>query len=278
MNIKEETRNFLASYPYSETTKRTYSDILPRVLDRYDGDVEKLSAADLLDLISANGWGNPRKCLALAATQKFLKWKYGNTHPALSAKIKRIKGKPQRSLDKDTALALLASFNPYSATGARNLAMASLALDTGLRASELCRLEIKHLNLEARVLQVLVKGGKWRSAVFSGETAIHIQRWLHYRKEAKNQEQLFTSTFTGEALTPEGLGNIIKSWGEKIGIKLSPHDLRRSFAVLATEAGAPERILMEGGGWETSEMIITYTRNLRLETMRKYLPVDQLGN
>jgi len=73
------------------------------------------------------------------------------------------------------------------------------------------------------------------------------------------------------------LNQIVRQWGIAIGIKLSPHDLRRSFATLATELmGAPERILMEGGRWSNSEMIQRYTRTLKLEAMRKYLPVSGL--
>jgi len=73
------------------------------------------------------------------------------------------------------------------------------------------------------------------------------------------------------------LNQIVRQWGIVIGIKLSPHDLRRSFAMLATELmGAPERILMEGGRWSNSEMIQRYTRTLKLDAMRRYLPMSGL--
>lgn len=101
--------NFLASHTYSQETKRTYRDIIPRVLD-VNTEIETLTATGLLEMIEKQNWGNARQCLGLAATQKYLNWKYGDAHPALSAKIKRQKGSPQRSLDKNVALKLLASF------------------------------------------------------------------------------------------------------------------------------------------------------------------------
>lgn len=273
LNTKD-IENFLASHTYSLETKRTYKDVITRVLGNVK-DEEDISPSEILQLIDANGWGNARRCLALAATQKYLSWKYGANHPALAAKIKRIKGKPQRALDESTALQLLASFNRYKDTGARDLAIAALTIDTGLRSSEICRLEIRYIDFERLTLQVMVKGGQWEVAVFTPETAAHIQHWLSFRKS--DSGWTFVNTRTGEQLTPEGLGNIVKSWGQRIGIELSPHDLRRTFAVLATESGAPERVLMAGGRWRHSKMIIRYTETLRLDSMRKYLPMRKFS-
>jgi len=274
--MNSDLANFLASFPYAASTRRTYEDILSRLLTRSQ-DLANMTASELLEILDENKWGNSRKCVGLAAVQKFLAWKYGTTHTALSAKIKRLRGRPQRALTPEMALKLLASFDPYHPKGARDLAICSLALDTGLRASEICRLLRTDTDLDHYVLQVIVKGGRWAAAVFSDQTAAQIRRWLHYRRPGTGQDFLFTNTMTGEGLTPEGLNQIVRQWGIVIGIKLSPHDLRRSFAMLATELmGAPERILMEGGRWSNSEMIQRYTRTLKLDAMRRYLPMSGL--
>ena len=271
----EDLDNFLASHPYSDATLRTYRDVLARIFERSQ-DLSNMRASELIEILKQSGWGNARQCLALAATQKYLAWKYGQEHPALTAKLKRIQGKPQRALDVDTALKLLASFDTYHAKGARDLAICSLALDTGLRESELCRLQQADTDLEHHILQVIVKGGQWAAAVFGNNTAAYIERWLHFRRIADGKGFLFTHTRTGEGLTPEGLYSIVREWGWKIGIKLSPHDLRRSMAVMGMLNGASERSLMELGRWKSSDMIKRYTRTLRLEQVRKYLVVDHL--
>lgn len=263
---------FLTSHPYAESTKRTYESILTDLVAKHD--TTSLTAIDLVKFIEAHNWGNSRRCLALAACQKFIRWAHGATHPALEAKIKRVRGRPQRALSKSQAIELLASFNPYEAKGARDLALCALALDTGLRASELCRLQLAYLDLDHCTLQVIVKGGQWAAAVISPQTAAHVQHWLHFRKTVNGPGSVFQHIHTGEQLTPEGLRKIVKGWGENIGIKLTTHDLRRSLACLATEVmGAPERILMEGGRWHNSEMIKIYTRTLQLNAMRQYLPM-----
>lgn len=271
-----ELEDFLAAHRYADTTKRTYRDVIPRIIGQVE-DPASLTAADLIRLLSESGWGNARQCLALAACQKYLGWKHGQGHPALAAKVKRVVGKPQRALDPDTALKLLASFSPYEPKGARDLAICSLALDTGLRASELCRLQLADTDIEHRLLQVIVKGSQWEVAIFGHQTTACIERWLNYRRVADGQGYLFTHIKTGHGITPEGLYNIVEGWGKKIGITLSPHDLRRSMAVGGVVLnGAPERAQMELGRWKHSDMIKRYTRTLRLETLRKYLVVDRL--
>jgi integrase len=275
MNI-EDIENFLSSaHPYAESSKRTYRDVIPHILNKVQ-DLACLTAAELIRLLSQSGWGNSRQCVALAAIKRYLAWYYGNHHPALSAKLKREVGRPQRALDLETALKLLASFDPYTPKGARDLSICSLALDTGMRESELCRLQQADVDTEHGVLQVLVKGGQWEAAIFSAETAAHIERWKQFRKIADGQGFLFTNIHTGEGLTPEGLYSIVREWGRKIGIQLSVHMFRRSMAVIGTLNGAPERSLMEMGRWKSSTMIKRYTRTLRLENLREFLPMKRL--
>ncbi len=273
MNTIDE---FIASQPYAATTIRTYTDILTRLLTEIT-DPGSLTAAGLLDFVRKPEWGNSRQCVALAASQKYIRWKYGQTHPALSARLKRTVGNPQRALSKDDAIKLLASFDTLTPKGVRDLAICSLALDTGLRCAELCRLQIPYVDLEHCNLQVIIKGGQWEAAVYTPETAQNIRQWLVYRKTVNGPGYLFQNIQTGAKLTPEGLYSIVDNWGKTIGVKLSPHDLRRSFACLSTEVmGAPERILMIGGRWGNSDMINRYTRTLKLEAMRQYLPTAGL--
>jgi len=265
---------FLSADTYAETTKLTYSKILIKIFDQVTAN---LTASELLKILKQTGWGNSRQCVALACTQKYLAWKYGRQHPALTAKLKRETGKPQRALTEAQALELLASFDTSTSTGARDLAICSLALDTGLRCNELCTVTQANTDLEHCTLQVVVKGGQWRAAVFSPETAAHIQRWKWFRERIPGLNTLFNRVRTGRALVPEELNRIVSGWGKSIGIQLSPHDLRRSFACLSTTlTQTPERILMEGGRWANSEMINRYTRTLKLEAMRSHLIIPKL--
>lgn len=267
--MNNDLENFLASFSFAETTKETYRRILIKLPPS-----ENMDAADLLKFISKPEWGNSQRYVALCACRKFIAYLFGSNHPALSARIKRIKSKPQRTLTTNQALKLLASFNTHQAKGARDLSIAALALDTGLRLAELCRLRIKDIDLENRTLQIIVKGGQWKAAVFSPQTAQYIREWLVFRKS--NADEIFTSTRTGNRLTREGLQTIVKKWGKGIEIKLSPHDLRRSFATLATIFGAPSRIVQAAGRWSNIEMVEHYTQGLNIDAIEPYFPVSRL--
>jgi len=268
-----DVSDFLASQGYSLATKQGYARIFARIFDSVD--LEGLGAADLVRLIEAQGWGNSQQCVAVAAARKYLRWRFGPSHPALAARIKARKPKPQRTLTIERALELLMSFDG-SYKGRRDLALAALLLDTGLRASEVCRLQLADMDLERRSLQVIIKGGQWGAAVYGVRTGDYLGEYLSLRKPAPGVGAVFVSTHGGGQLTREGLQTIVKGWGARLGIRLSPHDFRRSYATIASVYGAPSRLVQIGGRWSSIEMVEHYTRALPADAIRPYLPVDRL--
>ena len=270
--------NFLAQNGYAKTTERTYTDILSQFL-RDTPDLKAITASQLVHYVSSKeSWGNARQCVAVACIKSFLAWQFGQNHTALTARIKRIKGKVPRFITTETALLLLSSFNPYTTKGARDLAICSLLLDTGLREAEICRLQQADTDTEHRKLQVLVKGGSWEWAIFTEETAVHIERWKSFREKLNPHGHgfLFVHSQTGKGITPEGLYSIVNAWGKNIGVKIGVHDFRRGFATIASENGASDRLIMAGGRWKSTQMVTRYTRGLRLEAMRPWLPMSKL--
>ena len=273
MNI--EVEEFLASHRYAESTKKKYRSHLPLLLNV--SDIEHLSAAGILQLINKPGWGNSQQSCTLFLFQKFLRWKFGAQHPALNAKIKRTKPKPRRSLNPDKALQLLASFDTYTPIGARDLALAAYALDTGFRRAELCNTLLDDVDFSTNTAIALCKDSQYKYGAFSAETAHLIQNWLVVRAAAPGTPNLFVNSRSGKALTGDGLGCIFKAWAKKIGFKVSPHDLRSSFATLSTIYGAPSRTVQVAGRWASIDMVEHYTGNLQLEAIRQYLPMHNLS-
>jgi len=268
--------DFLSSSPFADTTKETYGRILDQLTDY---DLRQFTAADLVKFVSRPEWGSSQQYTALCACRSFIRHLYGVFHPALSARVKRGGSKPQRVLSVDDALRLLASFDTSTPAGLRDLALVAVALDTGLRVSELCRLQVEDVDLEKRRLQVIVKGGQWGTAVFSPQTAQYISEWLAVRHAAQGVGNLFTSFHhqsQGKGLTREGVKGLCKVWGGRIGIKLSPHDFRRSFATLTTIFGAPSRVVQVAGRWSGIELVERYTRQISGSEIEKYLPVSRL--
>lgn len=272
--MNKEIENFLSSHPYARSTKESYCRILDQLITIPD--LDKLDAAGLIAFLNKPGWGNSQQSVALFCIQKFLRWRYGSLHPALPAKIKRITPKPRRSLTKVKALQLLASFNPYSFTGARDLAITAFGLDTGFRREELCSMQLQDLDIENLKALALCKGGQYKYGAISPETAHIIESWLQFRKPADGVGNLFVVRISGDPISISGMASIFKRWSKVIGFKISPHDLRSSFATLATIYGAPSRTVQVAGRWSSSEMVEHYTGNLQLEAIHPFLPMHNL--
>lgn len=272
--MNHEIENFLSSHPYAEKTKIIYRPILQDLTAL--SDLHLLDPQRLINFISRPSWGNSQQNVALHCSKKFLRWKFGALHPALNARIKHITPPPRRSLDPSQALQILASFNTYTAAGARGLAIVAFALDTGFRRAELCSMQLSNVDFYNNTAQALCKGGQWGIGAFTPETAIILQQWLQFRKPADGVGNLFVSLQTGQGLTGEGIKCFFNRLSSVVGFKISAHDLRSSFATLATIYGANTRTLQLAGRWQSPEMVEHYTGNLQIEAIRPHLPMSNL--
>jgi integrase/recombinase XerC len=229
--------------------------------------------------LDAHAWGHSMQWVAYNALKGFIAWQYGKSHPALALKIKRGESGPQRVLNMEQVKTLLASFNTMSPKGIRDLAICTLMLDSGLRVSEICRLEMKYLNIQDRHLAVIIKGGRWGKGVFSVETARYLENWIDIRGNfaAPDVKTVFVGikgNTPGRPMTRYGMGIVVRDWGKRAGIgQLSPHDLRRTFAVIATRLRAPARTLQVAGRWNSLAMVEHYTEAITAEDFEEFFPV-----
>ncbi len=190
--------------------------------------------------------------MATCAMRSFFGWVSGKKSVALGLSVRRVKSRKQRSLTFEQLGAVLASCDTSAPLGKRNVALVALMVDTGLRASEVCRLRLVDLDLAGHCFRVVIKGGEEEAGIFTPETAALLATWLAVRGECA-LATVFTSVAAGKvahSLTPCGLRCVFRNLGASAGLtKFSPHDLRRTFATLATERGVPSRLVQEGGRW-----------------------------
>jgi integrase/recombinase XerD len=144
---------------------------------------------------------------------------------------------------------LLAAPDRRSDRGARDGAMLETLYATGLRVSELVKLRLPDLNLEAGYLITVGKGGKQR-LVPLGESAVAALRsyiegvrphFLHPGRLA-NVDAVFL-TRLGRRMTRQAFWKILGAYARAAGIRkeISPHKLRHSFATHLVERGADLR-------------------------------------
>jgi len=273
-----KVNDFLLTKGWSYSTIEKYRRAI-NLLEKDFKDLSLFTAADFSDWIHSKGWGSSCSWVYYTAIKLYLTWLFGVSHPALAFKYKRKKSPPQRYLKLDQVKSLLGVFDTSTPKGRRDLAIAVLFLDSGLRVSEVCNLELNRVHLEDLKCDVVIKGGNWASALFSEYTRSCIINWLGDRNNfaCQSNKFLFCSlggNTPGKKFTREGLQQVVRNWGESISLKLSPHDLRRTFAILATIAGSPSRTLQVGGRWADISMVEHYTESLQLDSFRPYLPVN----
>ncbi len=213
-----------------------------------------------------------RRCVW--ALRCWLDVEIGPGHPVEDLEPPKAPRRRQRVLSWDSLSAVLASCDTSTAQGVRDLAMLALMVDTGLRSSEVCRLRLDDVDLPGLRLVVQIKGGDDGAGVFSPHAGQYLARWLEVREGLAHCRTVFCSIYHGKPLTTGGLRAIFRRIARDAGLPaLSPHDLRRTMATLATLAGAPSRVTQVGGRWGSIKQVETYTASLAAEAFRQYSPV-----
>ena len=277
----DEIQKFLLQGGYTRRTKQRYKYCLALLRDHLETNqlnFRDLSIDDYMAYIEGQEWNQNTARLHCSAARSFLRWKFGNAHPVLQLNLPREDSRPGRVLNKERLNQILATFDTSTGKGWRDLAIFSVMVETGVRANEICTLVLDHLDLERCRMLVLAKGQRWEQKIFSHDTARTLDMWLVWRKKYALPEvqEVFVSVggnTPGAALTRYGLASIFRYLSKKVGFKLSPHDMRRTFATLMIEAGAPTRVVQELGGWSNIREVERYTKSLTVTDIEAYSPI-----
>jgi integrase/recombinase XerD len=113
-----------------------------------------------------------------------------------------------------------------------------LLVDTGIRASELCRLAVSDLDLKNQRLLFMGKGNKERYLPIAARTRQALWRYLASRDEPKPTAPLFLSS-TQRPLDRTGLQKLVGRLGERAGVRnVHPHRFRHTFAITFLRNGS----------------------------------------
>ena len=128
----------------------------------------------------------------------------------------------------------------------RDFALLTLFLQTGIRISELCALELEDIDTKGRTLRVREgKGQSARTVELEKKGAQAVTSWLRVRPETLS-EALFLGR-DGEPLKEWGVRDLLAKYCAAAGIKkaITPHSLRHTFASYKAERGVscPGRLL-----------------------------------
>jgi integrase/recombinase XerC len=171
----------------------------------------------------------------------------------------------------------------------RDRAILELFYASGIRLSELAGLDIDDINLSAKMVRVLGKGGKQRIVPFNDSTARAVREYLKDRAALGQERQearaggassasrrpstpsrpsrpsspLFVN-YRGGRLTARSIDRLVRRYVAATSARLgiSPHALRHSFATHLLQRGADLRVIQELLG------------HARLSTTQRYTHVN----
>jgi integrase/recombinase XerD len=189
-------------------------------------------------------------------------------NPFQQVRVPRAPNKLIAIFAEDQIRAILSKIDITTATGFRDHTIILLLLDTMMRVSELTGCTLPDMDLENREIRVWGKGSKQRTTPF-GKTA-QKALWKYVRSfrpdpELPNQNRLFL-TADGRPLTKNRVEAILKHYGTRagiVGVRVSPHTLRHTGAVM---------FLRNGGDVFTLQKIMGHSS---LETLKAYINLSQ---
>lgn len=160
--------------------------------------------------------------------------------------------------------------------GVRDQAMLELLYATGLRVSELVRLEVKQVNLEAGFLRVRGKGGRERVVPLGAKAREKVMAYLNTARPALLKGQASPYLFiarSAKPMTRQAFWHLLKGYALQSteGGRIYPHAFRHAFATHLLDGGADLRAVqaMLGHVDIATTQIYTHLTSERLREVHK---------
>ncbi|MGJ3228943.1 tyrosine-type recombinase/integrase [Micromonospora aurantiaca (nom. illeg.)] len=160
----------------------------------------------------------------------------------------------------------------------RDAAMLRLFAATGGRLAELALLRLDDVDVHGREATVTGKGNRTRTVKFDAKCAVALNRYL--RARAKRSTASAPDLWLGHKgpMTPNGIYQVLRRRGERLGISLNPHLFRHTFAHNWLDKGGAEGDLMALAGWTSPQMLRHYGRSAKSARARRaYDRIDVMG-
>jgi integrase/recombinase XerC len=166
-----------------------------------------------------------------------------------------------RHLSEDEVTSLITAATDDGPLARRDRAILELFYASGLRLSELAGLDLDDVNLGAKMVRVLGKGGKERIVPFNTSTSRAIRVYLNDREQlrgrapssiaarekgARLRHPLFVN-YRGGRLSVRSIDRLVRRYAVTSNTRtgISAHALRHSFATHLLQRGADLRVIQE---------------------------------
>ncbi len=240
----------------------------PRTVDAYrrdltalaqflDGPVAEASVEDLerwIAAMRADGLAQSTVARRVSTTRTYFRHAVliGNRedNPASALRLPRRARTLPRALSPAETERLIEAATGTTPRALRDRALVELLYGAGLRVSEAMGLERMGVDIDARIVRVVGKGGKERIVPLGRPAAEAVRRYLALGRphlDRRYRPELFLNA-RGGPLTRAGAFLILRKLADRAGLdptRVHPHLLRHSFATHLLEGGADLRSVQE---------------------------------
>jgi integrase/recombinase XerC len=274
--IHELLSQFLEHLRYernvSEHTLRNYQSDLeqfhdylspadPQTGKRNEPDVKQIDHLTIREWLAALHSAQKKKSSVarkLAALRTFFQFLVREgvveLNPAKLVSTPRLEKKLPKHLSVEDAVRFIETPDTETDLGRRDRAMLELLYATGVRVSELTKLNVHDVDFTNKLIRVTGKRRKERIVPFGDPAHDALQNYLGVRDQFLNQapvslrdpEALFLN-YQGTRITTRSVGRMVEKYIRVCAgmHDLSPHALRHSFATHLLDSGADLRDIQE---------------------------------
>ncbi len=184
-------------------------------------------------------------------------------NPTLNIRAPRIEKKVPEYL-KIEEVERLMECTGESMKGVRDKAILEVLYATGIRATELIKINLEDVNFRMGFITASADNSKARIIPLGRPARVALEEYVFnfrdkFLREGSRDKALFLN-YTGGRISRQGLWKTLKEYGEKAGLncELTPNTLRNSFAVHMLQNGADLKSLQELMGHEDITAIQMY--------------------
>jgi site-specific recombinase XerD len=143
----------------------------------------------------------------------------------------------------------------------RDIAIMEVLANTGIRVGELTRLALADIEMSPRKGMLTVrsgKGAKYRRVPLNADARRALEVYLETRPKG-TESDLFLGQ-RGGGLTSSAVWRVVKKYGERAGVELSPHTLRHTFGTRLVRSGEVDLVTVSAMmGHESLDTTAIYT-------------------
>jgi len=166
--------------------------------------------------------------------------------------------------------------------GQRDRAMMELLYASGLRVSELAKLNLEQISLPTHEIRVWGKGAKERMVLMGEPAANALTAYLRQGRPellaGRKTSAVFLNRYGGR-LTERSVQKVVQEYAIIVGIekKVHPHMLRHTFATHLLDGGADLRVVQELLGHASLSSTQVYTHVSQSRAKKVYLSAHPMA-